>query len=259
MIPYSTHPILFQIGNIKFYTYGLMTAIAFIVGYNLIINEGNRKKLNLEQYKLMPFWILIGALLGARIYYIYEYGGNFFKIWEGGLVFFGSFIGAFIAFFIYAKINKVPVRETLDVFFLAIPLMHAIGRVGCYFRGCCYGLPMQKIMPWGVNYLGAIRHPTQLYSIIMNLAIFFILLNVGKKDIRGLVTSLYLMLYPLGRFFLEFVRVNPRDVFGLTSAQFTSIFVFLIGATYLGIIIYEQVKGPEKSKTKKNRAKKHRK
>jgi len=156
------HPILLTIGGLTLYTYGLFVGLGFITA--VIVSGKRSKKYNIkpEQMSDLFFIILVSAIAGARLLYVVinfsEFSGHpidIFKIWNGGLVFYGGFIAALTAAIIYIKKTELPLWLTGDIIAPGIALGHAIGRLGCFSAGCCYG--KQCSLPWAVTFPHA--HP----------------------------------------------------------------------------------------------------
>jgi len=230
MISYTTHPVLLDLGFLKIYSWGFMVALAFIVATILSAKEAKRKKIDHEKIYSLVAYIIIGAIIGSRIGYLLFNPTSIldiFKFWEGGLSFHGGFIGGTLFGFFYVKKNKLNFWEIADVVSPSIPLAQAIGRIGCFLRGCCYGI--ETALPWGINYLGETRHPTQIYSSIALFLIFiFLSKQKYKKSFNGALFLTYIIIYSVFRFFIEFIRAEPRVLFGLTGAQIASIILFVI-------------------------------
>jgi phosphatidylglycerol:prolipoprotein diacylglycerol transferase len=182
----------------------------------------------------LGLWTMVGGLIGARAAYVAanwpEYRGAPFSILRfdrGGLVYYGGFVGGVVAVAILARQRKRPLLEMGDFAIGAVPLGHAIGRVGCFINGCCYGVPTAG--PLGCVVAGARRHPVQLYEAMANLAIYLVLLRARPRRTGGRL-ALYLMLYPPARFLLEFWRGDARlRWMGLTLAQLLSAALFAVG------------------------------
>lgn len=152
-----------------------------------------------------------------------------------GFVFFGGAIAAILTLLIYMKKKQLPVLKTADFFAVALPLGHAIGRIGCFLAGCCAGKPTD--MPWGVTftnphslvdprYLGVPLHPTQLYEVLCNLILFFVLQYYYKKPHKnGAVLAAYVIGYCVIRFCIEFFRGDFRGgfVLGLSPSQLIAV------------------------------------
>lgn len=173
------------------------------------------------------FTILISAIAGARILYVLinlnDYRDNIldiFKIWNGGLVFFGGFIGGTLGSIIFLRIKKMDIWKTADVLAPGLALGHAVGRFGCLFAGCCYGRPCSLPIaltftnPDSLAPLNIPLHPTQVYMIVSNFILFLILLAIQRrKRFNGMVFLSYIMLYSLFRSIIEFFRGDFRGNF----------------------------------------------
>lgn len=221
------HPILFQAGSLKLYTYGLFVALGFITA--VWFTKRNAKSAGISDQTISDlfFTVLISALIGARLLYILinldSYTNNFldiFKIWEGGLVFFGGFLGATIATIIFLRIKKMPIWQTADILAPGLALGHCVGRFGCLFAGCCYG--KSCTLPFAITFsnpdslapLNVPLHPTQAYMIVSNLSLFLILMVIqNRKQFNGMVFLSYVMLYSLFRSIIEFYRGDFRGNF----------------------------------------------
>ena len=189
------------------------------------------------------FWALSGGILGGRLMYILLNLDFFlkdpleiFKLWHGGLVWYGGFIAGLLSAVLYLKRNNAPILKTLDLAAPFIALAHAIGRIGCFLNGCCYGRPVS----WGIYFP---EHndrliPVQLISSLDLLAIFIILRLLEERPRRpGSVVVYYLLFSSLERFLVEFSRDDSaRSFCGLTIFQLISIVIF-ISALILWFII----------------------
>ena len=233
MIPYTTYPVLLDLGFLKIYSWGFMVALAFIAATILAAKEAKRKNISPEKIYSLVTYIIIGAIIGSRVGYLLFNLNNLttfldiFKFWEGGLSFHGGFVGGVLFGFFYIKKNNLNFWNIADICAPSIPLAQAIGRIGCFLRGCCYGI--ETALPWGINYLGEIRHPTQLYSSLALLIIFiFLSKQKYKKSFNGALFLTYIMIYSTFRFLIEFIRTEPRILLGLTGAQIVSIILFAI-------------------------------
>ena len=231
MLPYTPHPVLLDLGFLKIYSWGFMVAIAFIAATIIAAREAKRKKIDPEKIYSLVAYIIIGAIIGSRIAYLLFNPtsiSDIFKFWEGGLSFHGGFIGGVLFGFFYVRKNKLNFWKITDICTPSIPLAQAIGRIGCFLRGCCYGI--ETTLPWGINYLKEIRHPTQIYSSLALLIIFiFLSKQKYKKNFNGSLFLTYIIIYSVFRFFIEFIRTEPRILFSLTGAQLVSI--VLVGAS----------------------------
>ncbi|MCP4023213.1 MAG: prolipoprotein diacylglyceryl transferase [Desulfobacteraceae bacterium] len=221
------HPILFQIGNFSLYTYGLFVALGFASALWFTQQNAKPHAINPQVISDIFFVGLISAILGARLLYVVidfkAYQDDFlgiFKIWEGGLVFFGGFIMAVIVTFIHLRLRDLNVWKTADIITPGIVLGHAVGRIGCFFAGCCYGkacnLPIAITFkhPESLAPLNIALHPTQIYSVLSNLILFFFIFWLQKhKRFNGMIFWTYIILYSIFRSAIEFFRGDFRGDF----------------------------------------------
>ena len=155
----------------------------------------------------------------------------------GGSVYYGGLIGAIIACCLYIRHQKLPFKDYADIAAIAIPLFHTFGRLGCFISGCCYGIPWQHGFTYHYCMIasanGVPRFPVQLVEAILNLVLFFIMHHLLKKEkLKGLLLLLYLSVYPVYRFALEFLRGDAyRGFLGpLSTSQFISLLLLLASA-----------------------------
>lgn len=240
------HPVIVQVGPITIYSYGLMMAIAFLTAAYLTGRELTRKGFNGELASTMVLWAAGGGLVGARVFAILTDWNGFASdpvhtLFSGsGFVFYGGLIGGIIAVSRSIHRNRLPWLETADCIAPALVLAHAIGRIGCQLAGDGdWG--SETTLPWGMAYPHAIIgwpyppgvhvHPAPLYECIAYVGVFAFLWTIRKRNHPpGTLFWWYLVLAPAARFAIEFVRVNPRVVAGLSTAQLTSIVFVAIGA-----------------------------
>ncbi|MDR1952146.1 MAG: prolipoprotein diacylglyceryl transferase [Elusimicrobiota bacterium] len=244
------HPILFSIGGFTLYSYGFFVALGFAAGMFYLSYQAKKSPQIISQDDLfnLLFWIIISGIAGARLLYVIAENRSLFRtpleifaIWEGGLTFYGGFIAAALAAFFYIKRKKLNIAKVMDLLAPAIALGHFLGRIGCFMAGCCFGKPTN--MPWGIVFrdphsLSMIKgipvHPAELYESFSNLILFILLHLYNKKKHKdGLAIGAYLTAYAVCRFIIEFFRGDYRGtvVFGLSTSQFISVFVFIIGLT----------------------------
>jgi phosphatidylglycerol:prolipoprotein diacylglycerol transferase len=249
-------PRLFHIGSFSQSTYGVLVALAFLVALSLISRLARRAGINSDAAVNLGILCGLSAIVGAKImmflvdipYYMRNPGEIFsLSSLQAGGVFYGGLIAALIASVIYIRRHHLPPLQTADVFAPGIELGHAIGRIGCFAAGCCWGAPTK--LPWGVTFtnpvagqtvgvpLGIPLHPTQLYESAAEFAIFGILFwRIRRPHAPGAIISLYLILYSTARFLVEFVRDHPGEPtpFGgaLNTSQWISLGLFALGAVY---------------------------
>jgi phosphatidylglycerol:prolipoprotein diacylglycerol transferase len=151
------------------------------------------------------------------------------RIDQGGLIFYGGFILATLAVIVFARVRGLPLLRVGDFTVSALPLGHAMGRIGCFLNGCCYGAPTD--VPWATYVADAMRHPVQLYEASFNFILYAVLHLLLRTARTGQVVAVYLMSYGTWRFLIEFLRGDDRlRTGGLDAAQLISLGLILIGA-----------------------------
>lgn len=248
------HPILIKIGPLSIPTYGFFVAAGFLLGAALALRRARQEGINPDVITDLAFYILLGTLIGARIYYVGEHI-SYFKsrpwealyLWKGGLAFYGGFLGAFLMALWYVKKHKLPLWPLADLLAPSVAAGETVGRLGCFSAGCCYGKPCH--LPWAITFtnphslapLGIPLHPTQLYHALANLLIFLILIWLyPKRKFPGQVFFAYLFLYGLARFSIEFLRGDPRVYIGpLSLPQWFSILA-MAGAVSMLIFLHKK-------------------
>lgn len=228
--------VCFFIGNWPIYWYGVLMAAAFMACMLHLTALGRRAGYPPDFGADLTLWLMLAGVLGARLAYVIANAGEFARhpldiarIDQGGLVFYGGFIGACLVFIGFARRHRQPLWGLADYAVTALPLGHAIGRLGCFLNGCCFGAASD--VPWAVWVEGARRHPTPLYETGWNLIVYAVLLTAYFRRPRpGRVFALYLLVYPVGRFLMEGVRGDERlRWLGLTVAQEVSVALILTG------------------------------
>ncbi len=241
MIPYQ---VLDQIslGPLTVYTWGLFVGVGFLVGWLLLLKQARQEKIDGERMTTLALWIILGAVLGARLFFVVEnrelFQGNFwsiFKLWHGGLSYYGGFWGGLGSALLYIKIARLPLPRVADFFALSLPLGMAIGRLGCFLINDHLGA--QTNLPWAIAFPdGTLRHPVALYLVVSSLLCFLFLLILKKHiQTRGLLFVFFLAWYAVARYFLDFTRESDASLYGadkhyggLTMAQYLSILLFLL-------------------------------
>lgn len=243
------HPELLHIGPLTIYTYGFMMATAFLVSYLILRYEIKKRGDDPEIASNIIFWAAIGGIVGAKIFYMVEFYRDLLQdplgmIFSGaGLVFHGGLVGGTIAVILVIRLTKKPLGKYADIIGPVLLVGQGIGRIGCFFAGCCHGKACD--LPWAVTFPHASPpadypvHPTQLYETIINFTMFFVLVKFVRPRLKtpGTTFAIYLMIAGLERFLLEFIRVNPKVAWGLSSAQFTSMGIFIAGLILLTILL----------------------
>lgn len=229
------HPVLFSLGPFTLYAYGLFLALGFFAGLMVSRREAGLLGENPDTVTDIVFYLIIFGVLGGRLFFILtnlqsfiKHPMNVFRVWEGGLVFYGGFIFAALSVFVYTKIKKISLWKYADILAPGLAIGHALGRIGCLMAGCCYG--RQCDLPWAIvfhnhNSLAPLEiplHPTQIYEALSNLAIFGALMAFRrKKQVDGQVFWVYVFLYGVMRIVIEFFRGDDRGdfLFGVVSVS----------------------------------------
>jgi phosphatidylglycerol---prolipoprotein diacylglyceryl transferase len=222
------HPVLLQVGSLKIYSYGVFVAIAFLSALWVSGREIARQGLDREKFFDMGFWVFLSAIAGARLFHVLVYRRGdeeapteIFKLWNGGLVFYGGFIAATAACIVFLRRNRMPFLPVADASSLGIALGLALGRLGCVSAGCCFGKPTS--LPWAVTFtdpaclapLHVPLHPTQIYETIGGFAIFgFLYATRDRFKTPGVRFWTMLILYGAARSFFEIFRNDPRGFVG---------------------------------------------
>jgi len=257
------HRYLLQIGPVTIYSYGTMLALAFIVGTYLAAKRAQRKGIESSRIIDLSLYILLSSILGARILFVAlnwdyykEHLLDIFKIWEGGLVFYGGLICAFFTVVWVLKKNRLSIWKVADILSAPVALGIAVGRIGCFLNGCCYGkisfacgicFPAkdnppaftQQVLDGLVSPQAACSLPvipTQLYESAAYLLIFFLLLWFERqKHFAGFSFWMFILLYSFFRFIIEGFRYYDANfVFGaFTVSQLISVILFIIALTAL--------------------------
>jgi phosphatidylglycerol:prolipoprotein diacylglycerol transferase len=262
--------------RLPLHSYGLLIASAFLVGIWLAQREARRRGQDPERLADLSFWILVAALVGSRVFFVLVNWDDYFgahavvstaigriprllAFWEGGLVFYGGFIGAALTAWWYMRRNGMPFLAYADTLIPSVAFGHFLGRLGCFFAGCCWGGVAGGHLPWAVSFPpeslafqtfagradpGAFLtpdhhatlplHPVQLYESFGELGLFLLLVLVvrPRKAFHGQVLATWLLAYAVLRTVVEFFRADvERGVInGFGVGQWTSLAIFVTGA-----------------------------
>ena len=220
------HPVLFQFHGMTIYSYGFFTALAMVVA--LFLAEKRAKSFGLEAAQVADilFILFIAGIVGARAFYVWQHFEDYtsdlwaiVRIQEGGLVWYGGLFSAIFLGSLYARWRGWPILKLCDFFSPISALAHGIGRIGCFFNGCCYGIA---------------KLPTQLFEalgLFMISGVLFYLLPKPHKE--GKIFLFYLLFYSMLRFVMEFLRGDNKHFFYLTLPQWMSLGLFLSALLFL--------------------------
>lgn len=257
MIPYpDISPEILKIGPLSIRWYGLMYLIGFLCSYLIVKREIKRRGFRVEKDFLenLYFYLILGLLIGARLGYVIFYNLPYyvehplhvFAIWQGGMSFHGGLLGVIVSAWIFTKVKKFDFFTLTDMLVLTAPIGLGLGRIGNFINGELYGritdVPWAMIFPEG----GPLpRHPSQLYEAALEgFALFVILWFFKDKFSRsGIVSSLFLILYGVFRFFVEFFR-EPDPQIGYILGVFTmgQVLCSIMIVSGLGLLFYRSRK-----------------
>ncbi|MBS2026601.1 MAG: prolipoprotein diacylglyceryl transferase [Deltaproteobacteria bacterium] len=245
------YPVLFHIGSHPVTSYGLAMGIGALMLIPILRHLAPIYGQPASALYDLAFWAIAGAVTGARLLFVIVNRTYFsahpmevFALSDGGLDFLGApLLGGLVAV-VYSRWRKLPVVASLDILLACLSGVHIIGRLGCFFAGCCHGRATD--LPWGVRFTSgavdpALRgvpvHPTQLYEAFCELVLFTFLLRLApKRRFDGQLALTYALAYSVIRFVIEFFRGDPVRgfVFGvLSTSQFLSLLIFAAAATAL--------------------------
>lgn len=248
------HPILIDLGPIRLYTYGFFLALGFLTAIWLSGREARRVGLPIARFYDLCLYIIVAALVGSRLLYVLLELDTFLKkpweivyLWKGGLVFQGGLVLALAVAFYYMRRHQMPWRTTFDALAVGMPVGQAIGRVGCFMAGCCYGA--ESDLPWAVTFthpetlcpLRVPLHPSQLYESLLLLPVFGVIYSLRtRKSYEGQLALVYFCLAGTVRFLTEFVR-HPLDyrgpvLFGVFPA--TQVFALAVVVISGALLLY---------------------
>ncbi|HBB27839.1 MAG TPA: prolipoprotein diacylglyceryl transferase [Clostridiales bacterium] len=234
----------------KIATYGLLILFGFIIGILIAVFRSHIYSQKKEDIFYASLFAAIGLIVGAKLLYIFInipfIVDNFSAIisnpkyiiymLQSGFVFYGGLVGAIILIYIYTKKYKIDFISLIETLAPSFPLIHAFGRLGCFFAGCCYGIPFNPPIGMMFNESIVAPHnvalfPVQLLEAFLNILIFIFLIIYGrKKRNRGNVISIYLILYSIVRFLVEYLRYDAERGFllGISTSQWFSIAIIML-------------------------------
>jgi phosphatidylglycerol---prolipoprotein diacylglyceryl transferase len=246
-------PELVHIGRFALPTYGFLVSLGVLIGLWISVNNSAKQGIDPDQAWNLGILVVLCGIVGAKVLYIIvdwgsyaEHPSEIFSLntLRAGGVFSGGLLAALVAAIWYIRRHHMPALATCDAFAPGLALGHAIGRVGCFAAGCCWGKETHAF--WGVTFKNPIANayvgtplnvplqPTQLFESAVELANFFFLMWLfRRRKFDGQVIGAYLFLYGIARFFLEFLRGDPGrgEVFGgiMTGTQLISIGLVIAG------------------------------
>ncbi|MBU3214861.1 prolipoprotein diacylglyceryl transferase [Clostridium estertheticum] len=235
-------PILFEFSFVKIYGYGLMIMIGILSALFLLSCRSKKEQYNEDNVWDMAILTIICGVIGGKVMYIITdikevlQNPSVLKDVGNGFVIYGAILGGILGIYIYSKKKAWNTLSVLDLLVPSLPLAQGFGRIGCFLAGCCYGKVTS--LPIGVEFnnspfapANVFLIPTQIFSSIFDFMLALFLLWYDRRERKkGRVFSLYLIIYSVGRFLIEFLRGDPRgSVSILSTSQFISLFVLIIG------------------------------
>lgn len=243
------HPILFESGSLTIFTYGFFIALGAVLGGLYMWWQGKKQfGWSFDQANTLFVLLIVAGVVGGKLFVLFEapryYLSNPLKLFSGsGFVFYGSLLTAIPTMLWFFKKNKIPTLAMLDVMAIVTCIVHGFGRIGCFNAGCCYGLPTTLFL--GVTFtnsscqapLNTSLHPTQLYEVALIFGIAILLLIHKRfKKFDGQQFLLYLILYSIGRGFLEIFRGDLERGFIIreliSNSQLISLVVVITALYY---------------------------
>ncbi|MBW6411113.1 prolipoprotein diacylglyceryl transferase [Clostridium weizhouense] len=249
---------LFEFLGIQVKSYGLMIAIGILVAVSLLLKRAKRKGYNEDSLLNLIILAIISGVLGGKLLFILTElrsilnNPSILMNFGYGFVIYGAIILGAISIVLYCRKRGWKVMEIMDLTVPGLAIAQGFGRIGCFLAGCCYGaetnlpigveFPVNSLAPSGVH-----LHPTQIYSSVFDFLLGFFLLYYSRKERKsGRVLSLYLIIYSIGRFMIEFLRNDPRGNVGmLSTSQFIAIFTLVLGIYFFNF--HKFFKGEKKS------------
>src|SRR3977135_1531671 len=264
------YPRLFELGPVTVYTYGVLLAAAYLLGLKLAMVRAKARGLDANRVLDLGIYIIISALIGAKLLLFATDAETFVenprellpRARSGG-VFYGGLILAVVVALVYIRRIGLPLWTTTDVFAPGIALGHVVGRFGCFFAGGCWGKPTS--VPWAITFtdpfasanvgtpLNVPLHPTQLYEAGAEFLILVLLLSTERfgRRFAGRTFWLYMLLYAVSRFIIEFFRDDPRGSLGpFSTSQFISVLLAPLAVVMLVYLARRAAPAPQRARKK---------
>lgn len=272
-------PLPFFQRHIPIYSYGFMLMVAFLVAISIARWRARKEGIDPNKITDLGIYMVCAGILGARLFFIIQFFDDYknnlfsiFKVYEGGLVYYGGLFAGIITLYLYTKKHHLPFLKIIDIITPSAALGLGFGRIGCFLNGCCFG-KIAPHVPWAMQFprtldktgmvngspaflhqyeLGLVHlsdlhtlpiHPTQLYSFLSDVALFFILSAFFRFRKRsGEVLLLFGILYSIIRFCMELLRGDNSLFFNFfTVAQIISIVMFVVSTSLFTLSRFKTV------------------
>jgi phosphatidylglycerol:prolipoprotein diacylglycerol transferase len=233
------YPILFSIGPLTIYAYGVLLAAAYLLGLGMAVRRARAAGLDGNRVLDLGIWVIIAALVGAKaLLFVVDFEhftsswSEFTTLLRSGGVFYGGLIAAVLVCIYQLRKHRLPLWQSGDLFAPGIALGYMVGRLGCLLAGCCYGRPTD--VAWAVTFtdpaanfnvgtpLNTPLHPTQVYEALAGLVMLVVLLVLERRSrhFPGRTFWTFVLMYSVSRFFIEFYRGDDRGlVFDMVSTS----------------------------------------
>jgi phosphatidylglycerol:prolipoprotein diacylglycerol transferase len=244
-----------ELGPFTVYSYGVLLAAAYLLALYMAVQRAKARGIDGNRVLDLGIYLIVAALVGAKLLLLIvdfdQFRRDPAELWtlvRSGGVFYGGLVLATAVGIWYARKYTLPLWPTADACAPGIALGHVIGRMGCLLAGCCYGSP--TTLPWGITFhdhfaaanvgtpLEKVLHPTQVYDAGAELLILIVLLVTEKraKPFAGRTFWLYMLLYALSRFAVEFFRGDPRGMLGSVSTS--QLIALVLAPVSIAMLVY---------------------
>ena len=244
------YPLFLHLGPLAIHTYGVLVALGFLFGLMLVARRAKAQGIPPTAISDLGVWLIVAGMGGAKLFYIVVHWPDFVAGWRvsgvaalrEGFVFYGGFIAACVATIVFARRRQLNLWKLADAFAPGVALGHAFGRLGCFFNGCCYGLPTHCSLavrfPAGHLMHDIPVHPTQLYEVAGNLLLMAGLLAWGRRQrFAGQTWWLYVLGYGVLRLVVEHFRGDDIRWLGLfTAGQAVAVAMIVVAVVALPVM-----------------------
>jgi len=233
------YPELFRIGDFVISTFGVMMAIAFLVGSWITARRMKEEGLDPDLATTLLVYVMLGGIAGSKLYFAIDVhlrsGVPFTQLLfaRDGITWYGGLLAGILVGAIGCRIHGVSVKKVMDCTAVGVAVGQALGRVGCFLVGDDYGVPTE--LPWGIAFPDGAPptletvHPTQIYEVLWLLPVAALLWHRRRRS--PFLFGEYLALNGFGRIFIETLRVNPKVALGLTEPQIVGLGLIVAGVS----------------------------